>query len=326
MAKSPQILPRYAPRIGAPLRSGISDFYNLLVKTVHRGEGHNIYELEDADHHIFTAKSVKECNPGDIVRCKVSVIIAGSHRHVNEIIIHKVPSKTKLKKEPIIKTGADGDTAVNQVVIDNSPCLTHQKGRYMLRIILCMDGAGRCKTNYIYQLSDKYQNVYYAVSNKKYDLGIGLICHVRPVKGKVSWHNVVMIDNDPSSYPVCLFGNQIVTRKQLLEREKNKQQSKQKNKVSSSNNDSSIRTFRTSSTYNRKAAEIFENMKAYGYHKCGKQFTCSCCGLTYASGNGYRADGVELYLCDSCKGRMSGRERKSNSVYAILTPMGGQNK
>lgn len=326
MAKEPLITSRYAPTIGAPLRSGVSDFYNLLVKTARYGVGQNTYELEDADHHIFTTNSDKECKPGDVVRCRVSIIIAGQFRHVNEIVIHKVPSKVKPKKEPKIKANPEDGALNNYEVIDNSPCLTHQKGRYKLRILLCMDGAGKCKTNYIYQLADKFQNVHYAVSNKKYELGIELVCHVRPVKGKITWHHVVMIDNDPSSYPVCLLGTQIVTRKQLLDREKNKQQSKQKKTTSGCENSRSTRAYRTSYSYNRKAVEIFENMKSYGYHKCGKQFTCSCCGLTFTAGNGYRADGVELYLCDSCKGGMSGRERKSQSVYAILTPMGGQNK
>ena len=85
-------------------------------------------------------------------------------------------------------------------------------------------------------------------------------------------------------------------------------------------------TYSEEDRVSRKAMEIFEKMKEVGFHKCGKSFTCSCCGEIFLQNQGIVSDVGEIYLCNRCRAGQKGRERKSKSVYAIPTPMGGQNK
>ena len=72
----------------------------------------------------------------------------------------------------------------------------------------------------------------------------------------------------------------------------------------------------------RKAMEIFDKMKELGFHKCGKAFTCSCCGERYDKFQGIVSDVKEIYLCNSCRAGQKKRERTSNSLRTISIPMG----
>lgn len=45
----------------------------------------------------------------------------------------------------------------------------------------------------------------------------------------------------------------------------------------------------------------FREVEGLGYHKCGKAFTCNCCGRSFNAGQGYRIDLREIYFCTECK-------------------------
>ena len=45
----------------------------------------------------------------------------------------------------------------------------------------------------------------------------------------------------------------------------------------------------------------FREVDGLGYHKCGKAFTCNCCGRSFNAGQGYRIDLKEIYFCTECK-------------------------
>ena len=85
---------------------------------------------------------------------------------------------------------------------------------------------------------------------------------------------------------------------------------------------------RNYSSYNQEkmALEIFDKMRDYGFHKCGKEFVCSCCGESYAKNQGIKCDTRELYLCNGCRNGQRKYVRQSKSIHAISIPMGGKNK
>ena len=74
----------------------------------------------------------------------------------------------------------------------------------------------------------------------------------------------------------------------------------------------------------RKAIEIFEKMKELGFHKCGKAFTCSCCGESFDKYQGIVSDVKEIYLCNSCRAGQKKRERTTSSLRTISIPMGNK--
>ena len=74
----------------------------------------------------------------------------------------------------------------------------------------------------------------------------------------------------------------------------------------------------------RKAMEVFDMMKELGFHKCGREFTCSCCGETYGPNQGIVCDVRQLYLCNQCRAGQRKRERTTKSVRTIPTPMGNK--
>ena len=74
----------------------------------------------------------------------------------------------------------------------------------------------------------------------------------------------------------------------------------------------------------RKAMEIFEKMKELGFHKCGKAFTCSCCGESFDKYQGIVSDVKEIYLCNSCRAGQKKRERTTSSLRTISIPMGNK--
>ena len=74
----------------------------------------------------------------------------------------------------------------------------------------------------------------------------------------------------------------------------------------------------------RKAMEIFDTMKELGFHKCGKPFTCSCCGNDFEMNQGIVCDTRELYLCNQCRGGQRKRERTTKSLRTISIPMGNK--
>lgn len=88
--------------------------------------------------------------------------------------------------------------------------------------------------------------------------------------------------------------------------------------------ESSERLTTRSLDLSRKQMEIFDRMKETGFHKCGKAFVCSCCGQSYDKGQGIVSDVKEIYLCDSCRGGQKKRERVTNSLRTISTPMGNK--
>lgn len=74
----------------------------------------------------------------------------------------------------------------------------------------------------------------------------------------------------------------------------------------------------------RKAMEIFDTLKELGFHKCGKPFTCSCCGNDFEMNQGIVCDTRELYLCNQCRGGQRKRERTTKSLRTISIPMGNK--
>lgn len=53
--------------------------------------------------------------------------------------------------------------------------------------------------------------------------------------------------------------------------------------------------------YKKSPGKWFREVDGLGYHKCGKAFTCNCCGRSFNAGQGYRIDLKEIYFCTECK-------------------------
>ena len=61
-----------------------------------------------------------------------------------------------------------------------------------------------------------------------------------------------------------------------------------------------------------------------GKHKCGKPFTCNCCGRYYPANKGVRVDGKEIYFCDYCKKHVYMKSGRGWKGAIISTPMGNK--
>jgi len=61
-----------------------------------------------------------------------------------------------------------------------------------------------------------------------------------------------------------------------------------------------------------------------GKHKCGKPFTCSCCGRYFPANHGFRVDGKDIYFCNYCKKLVYMRSGRGWSGVVISTPMGNK--
>ena len=61
-----------------------------------------------------------------------------------------------------------------------------------------------------------------------------------------------------------------------------------------------------------------------GRHKCGKPFTCSCCGRNFPANAGWRVDQKEIFFCNSCARKIFEPTGRGNSRFIISTPMGNK--
>ena len=70
----------------------------------------------------------------------------------------------------------------------------------------------------------------------------------------------------------------------------------------------------------RWSAEV----QGLGKHKCGKAFTCSCCGRSFPANAGVRVDLKEIYFCNSCARKIYEPVGRGNHHIFISTPMGNK--
>lgn len=61
-----------------------------------------------------------------------------------------------------------------------------------------------------------------------------------------------------------------------------------------------------------------------GKHKCGKPFTCSCCGKDFSANQGVRVDFKEIYFCNTCKRLIYEPSGRGWAGRIISTPMGNK--
>lgn len=65
-------------------------------------------------------------------------------------------------------------------------------------------------------------------------------------------------------------------------------------------------------------------VESLGKHKCGKSFTCSCCGGDFGPNQGYRVDFKEIYFCNACARKVYQPKTRGNHHVFIPTPMGNK--
>lgn len=65
-------------------------------------------------------------------------------------------------------------------------------------------------------------------------------------------------------------------------------------------------------------------VKDLGKHKCGKPFTCSCCGRNFPANAGVRVDLKDIYFCNSCARKIYEPTGRGNHHIFISTPMGNK--
>ena len=209
------------------------------------------------------------------------------------------------------------------------PSLRGKSGEYYLRV---KDWTKNADSKvFLYHLEDGDNRVYSATSKKSFKTGDFVRCIVTVVRT-----------------PYGVNYSAAITKHQTLPERPKKVSSAEKQKSEGELNrivvkDNPADSFRIasevvspvgtlhnySSNYNsygheRKALEIFDKMREFGYHKCGKSFICSCCGESYEKNQGIKCDTRELYLCNRCRGGQRKKERTSNSLHAISIPMGNK--
>ncbi len=323
----------------APLKVGRPGMYRLAIKEVFPNGKNFRYHLVDADGNRYTAVSKKSFRKNQLVRCIVQFTFINFERRVTQVCICKKQDINDTPPKPGWKMST-AERIVSRATVnpgfipteypfrEGSPKKVNKTGSYRFTIDLSMPCPGGTPCKYIYLMLDCYNQKYHAVSNIKYEKGDKLVCRVEVLKEGENRKFFLTISDDETSQAVCLIDRRIVARMNYTPHYP------KPSEVASSH--TQVKTTKTKKpesvfdkddpepVFNRKAAEIFDSLKESGFHKCGKAFVCSCCGKQYYMNQGIKSDTKELYLCNTCRGRMRKRERKSNSVYAILTPMGNK--
>jgi hypothetical protein len=86
-----------------------------------------------------------------------------------------------------------------------------------------------------------------------------------------------------------------------------------------------IAPVRDEAPYRNPAAERWRSaVQGFGKHKCGKPFTCNCCGRNFPANAGVRVELKDVYFCNSCAGRIFEPAKRGNHHIVIPTPMGNK--
>ncbi len=311
--------------------------YRLAISEVFPNGKNFRYHLVDAEGNRYTAVSKKSFRKNQLVRCIVQFTFINFEKRVSQVFICKkqniddeppTPGKKLSTAERIISraTVNSGFIPTEYPFREGSPKQVNKTGSYRFTVDLCLPCPRETPCKYVYLMLDCHNQKYHAVSDIMYEKGSKLVCRVEVLKEGINRKFFLTISDDESSQAVCLVDRRIIARKNYSPHYPKpappcKSQSKLKKGKDS---EPTIASEHTEVVYNRKAAEIFDSLKASGFHKCGKDFVCSCCGKQYYMNQGIKSDTKDLYLCNSCRGSMSKRERHSNSLYTISTPMGNK--
>ena len=76
--------------------------------------------------------------------------------------------------------------------------------------------------------------------------------------------------------------------------------------------------------YKRTPEKWFGEVEGFDKHKCGKPFTCSCCGRDFPANKGVKVDLKEIYFCDECKKQIYTPSGRGWNGIIIYTPMGNK--
>ena len=76
--------------------------------------------------------------------------------------------------------------------------------------------------------------------------------------------------------------------------------------------------------YVKSPKEWYSIVQGLDKHRSGRPFTCSCCGLDFPGGMGYRIDLNDIYFCNSCARKIFEPQVRRTSPKLIYTPMGNK--
>ncbi|MBP5382940.1 MAG: hypothetical protein J6Y45_06260 [Bacteroidales bacterium] len=76
--------------------------------------------------------------------------------------------------------------------------------------------------------------------------------------------------------------------------------------------------------YVKRPEQWYREVIDLGKHKCGKPFTCSCCGGHFPAYAGVRVDLKEIYFCNSCASQIYEPKKRGHHRFFISTPMGNK--
>ncbi len=322
-----------------PVKIGVPGIYRLAVKEVLSNGNNYRYQLVDADGNQYSAISKKTFQKNQLIRCVLQFKFINSEYKVSHVFICKKQNIDDSHPSPRSKP-SKAERIINRAIVnlgfipteypfrEGSPRQVNKTGSYRFTVdmwITCPDGTP-CKYGYL--MTDCHNLKYHAVSDNKYKKGDELVCRVEVLKEGPNRKYFLTISDDETSKAVCLIDRRIILRKNYTPHYPKPLVSIcNPNIVKSEKGQEPERVYvrkNPTPVFNFKAAKIFDSLKETGFHKCGKDFKCSCCGKQFYMNQGIKSDTKELYLCNNCRGKMKTRERKSNSLYAILTPMGNK--
>lgn len=71
-------------------------------------------------------------------------------------------------------------------------------------------------------------------------------------------------------------------------------------------------------------ARWYSEVQDLGKHRCGKPFSCSCCGRDFPAFSGWRVELKEIYFCNACAKQIYDPKSRGNRHFYIPTPMGNK--
>ena len=281
----------------APFKAGASGKYKLLIQSVTKTYNGFEYGLVDADGKQYKAISKVRYPENDLLRCIVSLNVVTGHFVVESTSICKKQDLTSpvpvVKPAPKVKAGVRPQ---NKKKAGSSISLKNPQRTQLGYLLL-----GR-----YYKVGSRYP---FTVTSMTDYQGRQIVRDVYGYQHPLP---------TTSSYTV---GDEIrcTVAGYSAERSKFTQQyylQLEAPRIS--------RKIDDDVEYVKRPEKWTGEVESLGKHKCGKAFTCSCCGGDFGPNQGYRVDFKEIYFCNACARKIYQPKSRGNHHVFIPTPMGNK--
>lgn len=292
---------------GAPSERGTTGLYRLTVESVQEwnrfGNTKHLYSLSDKSGQLYQAISDKTYPSGSIAVCRVEILKERKGNYYFSVFFQDESSKPVglvdgevLPRHYFIASPTPTRTPVPR---DKSKSKKEKKDKPETQPVYLNKYEKRGRYNFIatderdeygYQLMEDESGQLHLLTGttQRYAKGEKVRCTVKGFGHKP-------VGKITGSYLVLSEPRKVVTERITV-----------------------------SIPYVKSPDRWSAEVQGLGKHKCGKAFTCSCCGRSFPANAGVRVDLKEIYFCNSCARKIYEPVGRGNHHIFISTPMGNK--